>query len=423
MSTAPARLRLLEGIGLELELMIVDRASLCVRPIADRPLFAASGDRSGDHDNGRISWSNELVRHVIELKTSAPERSLAGVAAAFQADVRALNQRLAAEDARLMPTGMHPWMDPATEAELWPFEYGEIYRAYDRLFDCRRHGWANLQSVHLNLSFGDDEEFGRLHAAARLVLPLVPALAASTPVMEGRATGFLDQRLEVYRTNAVQVPLMTGSMVPEPVFDRSAYRAAILAPLTAAVSALEPQGLLEGEWLNARGAIARFDRDALELRLSDTQECPQADVSVAWALTCVVRALCEERWGSSAEQRAFATEPLAELLRSAIRLGPAARVEDAALARALGWRGPARPTLRELWDRLLEQAVATQSGSDAELLRPLEAIQRHGTLSERILRALGPAPGRGQLAAIYAELCACLEEGRLFRSGPESPTA
>ncbi|NOT31672.1 MAG: glutamate--cysteine ligase, partial [Planctomycetes bacterium] len=332
-----AALHLLEGIGLELELMIVDRATLDVRPFAERVLFAASGDQSGDHDNGRISWSNELVRHVLELKTSAPERDLAGVAAAFQENVRAIEALLAPHGARLMPGGMHPWMDPRKEAELWPFEYSEVYRAYDRVFDCRTHGWANLQSVHLNLSFGDDEEFGRLHAAVRLVLPLVPALAASSPVADGRVSPCLDQRLEVYRTNAVRVPAMTGALVPEPLFTRAAYRQRILEPLQLAVAELDPSGILEGEWLNARGAIARFDRDAIELRLSDTQECPRADVSVAWALTCVVTALCEQRWCSASAQRAFATEPLAALLREAIRLGPGARVADPAYARALGW--------------------------------------------------------------------------------------
>lgn len=409
-----AALRLLEGIGLELELMIVDRTTLDVRPFAERVLFAASGDESGDHDNGRISWSNELVRHVLELKTSTPERTLVGVAAAFQENVRAIEALLAPHGARLMPGGMHPWMDPRKETELWPFEYSEVYRAYDRVFDCRTHGWANLQSVHLNLSFGDDEEFGRLHAAVRLMLPLVPALAASSPVVDGRVSHCLDQRLEVYRTNAVRVPAMTGALVPEPLFARAAYRQGILEPLQRAVAELDPAGILEGEWLNARGAIARFDRDAIELRLSDTQECPRADVSVAWALTCVVAALCEETWCSGSTQRAFATEPLAALLCEAIRLGPGARVADPAYARALGWSSTRLPTLGELWDALLEQAVAPHPASDVGLMEPLQTIAREGTLSQRILRALGAAPSRARLHAVYSDLCACLAEGRTF---------
>ena len=67
-----------------------------------------------------------------------------------------------------------------------------MYEAYDRIFDCRGHGWANLQAVHLNLPFSGDEEFGRLHAAIRLVLPIMPAdrimasgLATSLPARAG----------------------------------------------------------------------------------------------------------------------------------------------------------------------------------------------------------------------------------------------
>lgn len=410
-------LRLGEGHGLELEYMCVDARTLDVRPIADRVLFAAAGNESGDHENGRISWSNELVRHVIELKTSAPEPSFVGLADAFQADVRAIAEHLRGHGARLLPTGMHPWMDPRRETELWPFEYSEVYATYDRLFDCRRHGWANLQSVHLNLSFDGDAEFARLHAALRLVLPLVPALAASTPVMEGRVTGLVDQRLEVYRTNAVRVPRMSGSVIPEPCFDEASYRREILGPLQRDVAEIEPEGILEGEWLNARGAIARFDRGAIELRLIDSQECPAADLAVAAACATLVRALVEERHLPHAAQCAFASEPLAELLVRAIAAGPAARVEDPAFARAFGWRGRERPALADLWADLVERTVAPALAATPELLTPLQTTLREGTLSGRITRALGASPSRARLHATYAELAACLEEGRTFHAG------
>jgi len=130
----------------------------------------------------------------------------------------------------------------------------------------------------------------------------------------------------------------------------------------------------------------------------------------------VVEALCRERWCSAAEQRAFAVAPLAELLGRAIRVGPAAEVRDAAYARALGWRGAKLPTLRALWDALLEGAVAPHPRTPAELVAPLQTIQRHGTLSQRIHSSLGASPSRAALHAVYAELCDGLDEGRLFRA-------
>jgi len=54
----------------------------------------------------------------------------------------------------------------------------------------------------------------------------------------------------------------------------------ILAPLYAEMHPLDPEGILCHEWLNSRGAIARFDRNAVEIRLVDVQECPLADLAI-----------------------------------------------------------------------------------------------------------------------------------------------
>src|SRR4030095_11473040 len=99
---------------------------------------------------GRLSgWSNELVSHVVELKNVEPIPSLVGLPDEFQREVRAVNRALRAFEARLMPSGMHPWMDPRIETTIWRASDAAIYATYDRLFDCRRHGWANLQNMHI----------------------------------------------------------------------------------------------------------------------------------------------------------------------------------------------------------------------------------------------------------------------------------
>ena len=178
MSDGPPR-SLFSAFGVELEYMIVDAQSLSVRAIADELLCTTAGDLSGEVDRGEICWSNELVAHVVEHKVGKPAGALEPLPALFQNNVHEMNSILSKSGAQLMPAGMHPWMDPEHETRLWPHEYGEVYRAFDRIFGCRGHGWANLQSAHLNLPFADDGEFARLHAAIRLLLPILPALAAS----------------------------------------------------------------------------------------------------------------------------------------------------------------------------------------------------------------------------------------------------
>ena len=138
----------------------------------------------------------------------------------------AIDQLLEPMGARLMPTAMHPWMDPRTETRLWPHDNALIYQAYDRIFDCKKHGQANLQSMHINLPFADDAEFARLHAAIRLVLPIIPALAASSPIADGKASGYLDYRMEAYRTAVQRVPSAIGQVIPDTVNSRAEYRGA-----------------------------------------------------------------------------------------------------------------------------------------------------------------------------------------------------
>ena len=406
-----ARLGLFEGYGIEIEYAIVDAASLDVRALADALLEAEAGEPTGDVERGRMAWSNELARHVVELKTAAPEPDLAGLSDLFAGEVRRIESRLAPLGARLMPAGMHPWMDPSREFALWPHGERTIYEAFDRIFDCRGHGWSNLQSAHLNLPFDGDDEFGRLHAAIRALLPLLPALAASSPFVEGRKAGWLDARLEVYRGNAARVPSVSGDVVPEPIFTRAGYLA-LLETLYADLAPLDPEGTLRHEWVNARGCIARFDRDAIEIRVLDVQECPRADVAIAGAVAASVRALCaSSRQGAL---RALDTGRLSSLLFEVARQGGAARVDDAGYLETLGLaRGACRAS--EAWEQLVARDLRAGALAPPERAA-LAHILAHGCLAERMLRGAGAAPSRDALRAVYAQLCDCLRENRLYEA-------
>ena len=406
-------LHLFDAYGVEIEYMIVDAESLAVLPIADKVLFEVAGRFESEVERGEISWSNELVLHVIELKTNGPAPSLAPLPRAFQQHVNQVNNLLAPWGARLMPTSMHPWMVPPEETRLWPHEYRTIYETYDRIFNCRRHGWANLQAVHLNLPFDGDEEFRRLHAAIRLVLPLLPAIAASSPVIERRRSGLLDTRLDVYRDNASAFPSIAGQIIPEPVFSRDAYYHTILQPMCDDIRPLDPDGTLQHEFLNSRGAIARFDRGTIEIRLLDVQECPAADLAICGIVGEVIRALADERWESTSEQQRVATEPLKDVLLDTIRHGEASVIEGPDYLRHFGV--PAnRISARDVWHHLCE-TLPPCPDDGLSRQKALDTILRHGPLGRRILACLDEEPSHASLQQVYAELCDCLAEGRLFR--------
>jgi glutamate---cysteine ligase / carboxylate-amine ligase len=417
MSNTTPPLPLWAGTGVELEYMIVDADTLDVCPIADLLFQSVTGALDMEVERGGIAWSNELVLHLIELKTNGPVAHLTGLGGLFHGQIRAINRHLAGFGARLMPTGMHPWMDPACETQLWPHAYAEVYRAYDQIFGCRVHGYANLQSMHLNLSFANDAEFGRLHAASRVLLPLLPAIAASSPYAEGRHSGWLDYRLEAYRHNADRVPSIVGRVIPEPCFNRAIYERQILEVIRQDIAPLDEKGRLQPEFLNARGAIARFSRGSLEFRLMDVQECATADLALARLVIAVLRLLAEEHWSSIAEVQAAETLPLERILSETIRHADAATIADAGYLRLLGWRGRVPCSARELWRHLVEASDAT-SGTPACGVAVLELLLREGPLARRLTRAVGPEPTADRLQEVYRELCDCLERDCLFDSSP-----
>jgi gamma-glutamyl:cysteine ligase YbdK (ATP-grasp superfamily) len=409
---APAapRYGLFEVIGIELEYMLVDRSSLDIRPLADRLLCEIAGTPTCEAPLGEVTLSNELVLHVVELKVAQPAPSLLRLEQRMAKAVRRINEVLKPMGAQLMPGGAHPWMNPETEAKLWPHDGSEIYRQFDRIFGCRTHGWTNLQSMHINLPFADDEQFGRLHAAIRLILPILPALAASTPILDGRFTGLMDSRLEAYRVNARKIPSISGSVIPEPIFHMAEYRSAILDSLYRDMAPFDEAGILRYEWVNARGAIPRFERNTIEIRVLDLQECPTVDLAIASTVVAVLRLLVEERWCSWAHQKSWGVEPLRAILLDTIRSAEEAVLSDSSYLRLFGYTRSRECSARDLWDHLAVQTAAGSRTRDSIL----ESILRYGPLARRIVRAIGPDLSRASLVRLARHLSECLAEDRLF---------
>ncbi|MEX1223101.1 MAG: glutamate-cysteine ligase family protein, partial [Pirellulales bacterium] len=357
----------------------------------------------------QFAWSNELALHVLEFKTNGPAASLDGLAAGFQQQVARANELLRPLNACLLPAAMHPTMNPHTEMQLWPHEHSAVYEAFNRIFDCRGHGWANLQSIHLNLPFADDEQFGRLHAAIRLLLPLLPALAASSPLIDGRIADHLDQRLAVYRGNAAKIPSVSGAVIPEPVYTRAAYEREILLPMYREIAPHDPEGVLQHEFLNARGAIARWDRQTIEIRVLDVQECPAADVAILSLIVAVLRELVDERHATLREQQALPQTPLVALLAATIRDADQAPVADPEYLATLGLDDVRRPTAGEVWRRLLQRVEIPSAARE-----PLDVILREGPLARRMLARCGSSPSATSIKQLCRDLAECLAVGRML---------
>ncbi|MBU3981933.1 MAG: glutamate--cysteine ligase [Proteobacteria bacterium] len=406
-------LHLFAGAGIELEYMIVDADTLDVKPLTDEVLKAVNGFYNENYIKPGVCWSNELALHVIELKTGEPAPLLVDFISLFQQDVGRINDILKGFKAKLMPGGAHPWMDPFRETRLWPHHHSAIYETYSKIFDCRGHGWSNLQSAHLNLPFAGDEEFGRLHAAIRALLPILPALAASTPIVDGHRQDFLDYRMEVYRTNSSKIPSLTGEVIPEPVFTRADYDSRIFQRMYRDIKPYDPGTVLQDEWLNARGAIARFDRSAIEIRILDVQECPLADLAVASLIINTLKALVDGLWSDPAELQHWRADALADILFKTVKSAENNRINNGDYLNIFGVQEGGAITAGDLWGHIFQEIKGPYPLPDI-FLEPLCIIIQQGTLASRIVRQLNNDMSRPALNRVYESLCDCLAQGVMF---------
>ena len=391
-----------ERFGVEMEFMIVDRETLQVLPRADIPLGKdKDGNQLSDVEYDDIGLSNELVSHVLEFKCAHPKSTFEGLGKRFFHEIRRANKKLEKIGAMLLPTACHPFMDPA-EMQLWPYDCLDIYQTYDRIFNCKGHGWANLQSTHLNLSFDGDDEFGKLHAAIRLLLPLIPAIAASSPYLDGKYTGFKDARIEVYRHNQDKVPEIAGLVIPEKAYTYDEYNREIFDKVKKAIAPYDPEHLLNHFFLNSRGAIARFDRGAIEIRLVDIQECPNADIAIAEMEIATLKAIADK------DLRDFDTERLAALLLATTRDAEDTVIDWPEFLAVFGMEG--KCTAGELWKHVFE---AVKGNLTEVSYNVMEQMLARGTLSSALYRALGDAPSHEAFVTEYKKLADCLAHNRL----------
>lgn len=396
-------------IGIEIEYMLVDKTSLNVQAKSDLVLQALAGDQVNEVALGDIAVSNELVMHVLELKNNGPARPDAPIARQFQNTLETLQPVLSEHNLQLIPSGAHPWMNPLQETTRWPHGNRDIYQQFDAIFNCQGHGWSNLQSMHVNLPFANDDEFNLLHNSIRLILPLLPAIAASTPFLDGAFTGMQDTRLDFYGTNQQRIPSISGAIIPDFISSQAEYQQKILTPMYRDISSLDPQGILQHEWLNSRAAIPKFDYNAIEIRIIDTQECVDADIAIARAILAILK-----NWQQSHYylDNPCDTMRLKNLYDKTRVDGLSVNPDDRELHKQ--WRLPKQAkTCRDVWSQLIEQA---SSDIDEPSQKALETILAQGNLSERLLKACKNDHSQASLMRVYRQLGDCLLSNRQFHS-------
>jgi len=371
-------------------------------PIVDRVIRDLHGRVVNSADLGDFTLGKELQAHVAEFKANKPFHSPKVFEETMHSAVlRVLDFLEKRHHACLLGLGMHPFLK-LDEARVWSHRDRQIYDALGRIFNLSQHGWLNIQSFQLNLSYANEGEAVRLYNALAEVLPYLAAIASSSPIYESKVGEFLDNRLYFYGVNQKEIPSITGDIIPEPVDSFEDYEKTTIRRYSEDLAKVNaPKCILNKEWLNSRGAVLRSERRALEIRIMDEQECVKSDV----ALSCFTRALLKGILRGTEQQTPH--QVLVENLGAVIRNGLDAEVSH-----------PKGATAREVCRYLLEVAEREASKEDRQFLWVVKKRIEEGSLSNLILRNVTKRMQKTSLEeatlGVYTALTKCLEDNKVY---------
>ncbi len=368
-------------IGTEHEYSI-NSPTLFPRPESDLILAEVAGNGSSQAPFGSVQLSKELQKTVIEMVPDHPAPAIRELEVMVSRGVEAFTRKFGGRY-RLLGLGMHPALR-LQETAVWDQEEQEYYTVYDRIFGLSQHGWLNIQSLQVNLSYADEDSMVTLFNSLRSLLPYLAAVSAASPFVEGAPSGSMDSRLLFYRENQRQIPGICNGIVPDLLHSREEY----CSWLGRMYRELRQQGgsVLCEEWVASYGVIVRFSRACVELKVMDEQECVHSDMALCAFIRALLRA---DLAGLESDRRA-----LLDLTGQAIAQGTAAF----------------RPELLRLY-RIAERHATSDERPYLPIIR--ERIEE-GSIAELIMNDWKDCH---DLPAIMSRAASCLRTNTPYRSG------
>lgn len=237
-------------------------------------------------------------------------------------------------------------------------------------------------------------------------------MTASSPIVEGAATGYLDNRLLFYQKNQKRIPSITGQVIPELVHSMEDYHSSILGRLYNDIALHDPEELMREDWLNSRGAIPRFERQSIEIRILDLQEAPFIDIAIADFVTATLKCLTEGDLVPREDQRRFSTEELKSIFDATIQTAESAIVDNPRYLAA--WSSHSSLTAGQIWSKIFS-SPRVQSHMSSLHQATIDQLLHAGSLATRISSSLGQSPEAEQIREVYSQICDCLDQGRMFK--------
>jgi gamma-glutamyl:cysteine ligase YbdK (ATP-grasp superfamily) len=387
-------------LGPEHEYSLVDQ-ELKPLPISDKIIKAYCGKVINFIELPTFTFGKEMQLHVMEVKANQPFKTPMEFEQTMQNAVSTLNNIVGKHGATLLGTGMHPLLK-LKDTAVWPHYHKKIYQEYGKIFNLNQHGWLNIQSFHLNLPFQTEVDAILTHNYLANFCAYLPAIAASSPIYEGKNGPDIDNRLKFYKLNQKEIPSITANVIPKYITSLNEYKKEVIDRYSADLAkAGADKMLLNREWINSRGVIFRFDRSAIEVRVMDEQECIKSDV----ALSCFIRSTLR---GLIADKAEFLpNDLLVNDFEAVIKDGLNAKVSN-----------PLEKTARYVCQRYLNLAEKYADQGEKKYLWLIRKRLECGNLSdlirERVAKRAQKTDLHEAIINVYLTLIKCLKDNQPY---------
>src|SRR5215207_2172624 len=316
-------------VGIEEEFAILDATSLDLVPRFEELKEAGAGD-----DVLADAIAGELIRSEIEIRSGRGEDP--GDALARQRTARhRLFELAAARGIALGATGTHPWADYREQEFIDTEHYRRVSEGLQ--YAAKRN---NTFGLHVHVGVGGADRAIRTCDRLRPVLPLLLAVSANSPFIDGRDSGLHSGRTETFTRTFPRCG------VPEAYGSWEAFAAYI--DVLVRVNSIQEYTQV---WWSVRPHLSF---GTVELRMCDAQTTAQeSDALIGLHVACIAQAARDEQEGVPFD------DPPGRLIEEnvwrAIRYGLDGRFVDierageyegaAVVERLLAWTAPVRGEL------------------------------------------------------------------------------
>jgi glutamate---cysteine ligase / carboxylate-amine ligase len=253
-------------VGLEEEFALLDPGTLDLVPRFEELRDAAAADPVLT-----ASIAGELISSEIEIRSGRGD-DLAGAIAAQRDRRRRLFALAAERGLALGATGTHPWADYREQRVIDTKHYHRVES------ELKYVAWRNNTfSVHVHVGIRDADRAIAVCDRLRPVLPLLLAVSASSPFVDGRDSGLHSARTQIFTKSFPRCG------VPDPFGDWSTF-AEYIDFLRQTRSVVEYTQV----WWSVR---PHFSFGTVEVRICDVQPtAPESEGLAALIVACVAQA-------------------------------------------------------------------------------------------------------------------------------------